>query len=81
MYGDYGKQIKDFGISCEVFGNEEKEIYFADIKSEEITTGVEFGKSFFALPEWEEVLPEGKSTIVCPNNPWEKNLVLDKNKK
>ena len=81
MYGDYGKQIKDFGISCEVFGNEEKEIYFADIKSEEITTGVEFGKSFFALPEWEEGLPEGKSTIVCPNNPWEKNLVLDKNKK
>ncbi len=79
MYGDHGKQVKDFGISCELFGDKEKAIYFADIKSEEIVTGVEFGRSYFAaVSDSEEILPEGKSTIVCPNNPWEKNLVLDK---
>jgi len=81
MYGDFGKIGKFFGIACEVFGDVEKAIYISDIKSEEIITDVEFGRAFFALPEWEDVLPEGKSTIVCPNNPWEKNLVLDKNKK
>ena len=82
MYGDHGKKIKDLGIACEIFGEENKPIYFADIKCEEIITGVEFGDSYFAaVSESEELLPEGKSTIVCPNNPWEKNLVLDKNKK
>lgn len=79
MYGDHGKIVKDFGIACESLGNLEAAIYFADVKCEEIITDVEFGKAFFVCSDSsEEILPEGKSPIVCPNNPWEKNLVLDK---
>ena len=53
--------------------------FIADVRSEEIITEVELGKYLFVFaPASEEILPEGKSPIVCPNNPWETNLVLKK---
>ncbi len=79
MFGDHGKIVKDFYVDCELFGDDKKAIYLADVRSEEIITEVELGKYLFvSAPASEEILPEGKSPIACPNNPWETNLVLKK---
>ena len=73
MYSDYESVKKTLTVSCYGKGNEDTPLYIGSIKTVEKLTALEIGTVYLVTEkDPKEVLPEGKSEIICHKSPWQK---------
>ena len=72
MYDETRELKKELFVKCFGFGEEDRPIYFSDLKTEEISSGVDIKNVYLVSMDKSNALPEGKSDIVCPKSPWMK---------
>ncbi len=72
LFGEHGKQKKNFSIHCFGRGNADSPIYFADFSCEETVTDVVIGKKCVVYEYGPKPLLLGESEIECQKSPWSK---------
>ena len=73
MYSDYESVKKTLTVSCYGKGTEDTPLYIGNIKTMEKLSALDLGSVYLVTEkEPKDVLPEGKSDIICHKSPWQK---------
>ena len=73
MYSDYESVKKTLTVSCYGKGTEDTPLYIGNIKTMEKLSALDLGSVYLVTEkEPKDVLPEGKSEIICHKSPWQK---------
>ena len=72
MYKHIEMQKKKLLVSAYGLGNEDKPMYFAEIKATELLSDVEISDISLISMAKSDVLPDGQSEIFCEKSPWAK---------